>query len=43
MCGVAKLDMIRNERIRTTSKVREISKKVKERRLKWYEHVVRRQ
>ena len=36
MCGVTKLDKIRNERTRGTMKVREITKKVQERRLKWY-------
>ena len=36
MCGVTKLDKIRNERIRGTTKVGEIIKKVQERRLKWY-------
>ena len=41
--GVAKLDRIRNERIRGTTKVGEISKKVQESRLKWYGHVLRRQ
>ena len=35
MCGVTKLDKIRNERIRETTKVGEIAKKVQERRLKW--------
>ena len=43
MCGVTKLDKIRNERIRRTRKVGEITKKVKERRLKWYGHVMRRE
>ena len=43
MCGVAKLDMIRNERIRGTTKVGEITKKVQERGLKWYGHVMRRE
>ena len=45
MCGVTKLDKIRNERIRGTTKVREITKKVQERkrRLKWYGHVTRRE
>ena len=33
MCGVTKLDKIRNERIRGTTKMGE--KKVQERRLKW--------
>ena len=40
--GVTKLDRIRNERIRGTTKVGEISKKVQENRLKWYGHVLRR-
>ena len=42
MSGVTKLDRIRNERIRGTTKVGEISKKVQESRLKWYGHVLRR-
>ena len=42
MSGVTKLDRIRNERIRGTTKVREISKKVQESRLEWYGHAVRR-
>ena len=36
MCGVTKLDKVRNERIRGT-------KKVEEMRLKWYGHVIRRE
>ena len=43
MCTVTKLDKIRNERIRGTTKEREITKKVQERRLKWYGHVMRRE
>ena len=43
MCGVTKLDKIRNERIRGTTKVGEITKKVQERMLKWYGHVMRRE
>ena len=39
---VTKLDKIRNERIRWTTKVGQITKKVQERRLKWYGHVIRR-
>ena len=39
--GVTKLDRIRNERIRGTTKVGEISKKVHESRLKQYGHVLR--
>ena len=42
MSGVTKLDRIRNERIRGTTRVGEISKKVQERRLKWFGHVLRR-
>ena len=40
--GCAKLAMIINERIRRTTKVGETAKKVQERRLKWYGHVMRR-
>ena len=43
MSGVTKLDRIRNERIRGTTKVGEISKKVQESRLKWYGQVLRRE
>ena len=43
MSGVSKLDRIRNERIRGTTKVGEISKKVQQSRLKWYGHVLRRE
>ena len=43
MCRVTKLDKIRNERMRGTTKVGEITKKVQERRLKWYGHVMRRE
>ena len=43
MSGVTKLDRIRNDRIRGTTKVGEISKKVQESRLKWYGHVLRRE
>ena len=43
MSGVTKLDRIRNERIRGTTKVGEISKKVQDSRLKWHHgHVLRR-
>ena len=41
--GVTKMDRIRSERIRGTTKVGEISKKVQESRLKWYGHVSRRE
>ena len=43
MCGVTKLDKIRNERIRWITKVWEMAKKVQERRLRWYWHVIRRE
>ena len=43
MCGVTKLDKNRNERIRGTTKVGELTKKVQESRLKWYGHVMRRE
>ena len=43
MCGVTKLDKIRNERIRGTTKVGEITKKLQERRLKWHGHMIRRE
>ena len=42
MCGVTRLDKIRNEKIRGTTKVGEISKKVQQRRMRWYGHVMRR-
>ena len=41
MCGVTKLDKFRNERIVGTTKVGENTKKVQERRLKRYGHVMR--
>ena len=43
MSGVNKLDRIRNERFKGTTKVGEIYKKVQESRLKWYGHVLRRE
>ena len=42
MCGVTRRDRIRNEVIRGTTKVREISDKMQESRLRWYGHVMRR-
>ena len=41
MCGVKKLDKIRNETIWGTTNVGDIAKKVQERSLKWYGHVMR--
>ena len=43
MCVVTRLDKIKNERIRGTTKVGEITNKIQERRLKWYGHVMRRE
>ena len=37
------MDKMRNESIREATKVGEIAKKVQERRLKWYELVMRRE
>ncbi|XP_066967704.1 uncharacterized protein [Macrobrachium rosenbergii] len=42
MCGGAKMDRIKNERIRGTTKVIELSKKAQETRLQWCGHVMRR-
>ena len=41
MSGVTILDRIRNERIRGTAEVGQISKKLQECRLTWYGHVLR--
>ena len=41
MCGVTRKDKIRNEHIRGTTKVAQASRKITERRLKWYGHVMR--
>ena len=43
MCGVTKRDRIKNDFIRGTVKVTEISKKLQERRLQWFGHVMRRE
>ena len=40
MCGVTRKDKIRNEHIRGTTKVVQASRKITERRLKWYGHVM---
>ena len=40
MCGVTRTDKIRNEHIRGTTKVVQASRKITERRLKWYGHVM---
>ena len=41
MCGVTRKDKIRNEHIRGTTKVVHESRKITERRLKWYGHDMR--
>ena len=41
MCGVAKKDKIRDEHIRGATSVARASKKITEKRLKWYDHVRR--
>ncbi|KAL1448427.1 hypothetical protein WDU94_003661 [Cyamophila willieti] len=41
-CGVTRLDRIRNEVIRNKLRVTEVTKKIQERRLQWYGHVMRR-
>ena len=42
MCGVTRKDKIRNEHILGTTRVAQASKKITERRLNWYGHVMRR-
>ena len=42
MCGVTRKDKIRNEHIRGTTRVAQASKKITERRLNWYGHVMKR-
>ena len=41
MCSVTRKDRIKNEYIREIVKVTEIGKKMQERRLHWYGHVMR--
>ena len=41
MCGVTRKDKIRNKHIRGTMKVVQASRKITERRLKWYGQVMR--
>ena len=41
MCGVTRRDKIRNDHIRGTTRVVQASKKITEKRLKWYGHVSR--
>ena len=42
MCGVTRMDKVRNEFIRGSLKVAPVIEKVKENRLSWYGHVMRR-
>ena len=41
MCGETRRDKILNEHIRGTTRVAQASKKITEKRLKWYGHVTR--
>ena len=43
MSGLTKLDRIRNEKLRGTVKVTEVSKKAQEARLRWFGHLMRRE
>ena len=43
MSGVTRRDRVRNEHIRGTAKVTEVSKKIQESRLRWFGHVKRRE
>ena len=42
MCGVTRMDRVKNEHVRGSVKVSEVSRKVQEARLRWYGHLVRR-
>ena len=42
MCGVTRLDKIRNEYVRGSLGVRDVADKIQEKRLRWYGHVKRR-
>lgn len=42
ICDVTRADRVRNERMRGTVKVTELSEKVQERRLHWYDYVMKR-
>ncbi|XP_049875557.1 uncharacterized protein LOC126373441 [Pectinophora gossypiella] len=42
MCGVTRLDKIRNEYVRGSLGVRDVADKLQENRLRWYGHVKRR-
>ena len=38
--GVTRMDKVRNEHIRGTAHVRQLGKKVREERLRWFEHIL---
>ena len=42
MCGVTRMDRVKNEHVRGSVKVSEASRKVQEARLRWYGHLLRR-
>jgi hypothetical protein len=42
VCGVTRMDRIRNEYIRGSLKVAPVTKKIRSNRLAWYGHVIRR-
>ena len=42
MCGVTRMDRVKNEHVRGSVKVNEVSQKVQEARLGWYGHLMRR-
>ena len=42
MCGVTRMDKVRNEYLRGSLKVAHVTEKLRGRRLRWYGHVMRR-
>ncbi|XP_068227756.1 uncharacterized protein [Palaemon carinicauda] len=42
MAGITRLDKVRNDLIRGTTRVTEMSKKIREKRLYWFGHIMRR-
>ncbi|PZC81077.1 hypothetical protein B5X24_HaOG213417 [Helicoverpa armigera] len=42
MCGVTRMDKVRNDYIRGSLKVAPVTEKMRSRRLSWYGHVMRR-
>jgi hypothetical protein len=43
MCGVTRMDKVRNEYLRGSLKLAPITDKLKGKRLSWYRHVMRRE